>query len=166
MTRSLLTVLSLCATLFAQTVPTPQFPKVGGLAPAFAFRAVVEGDRPLAGLTPEALRGRVVVLDFFATWCAPCVAAIPRTNALVTEFQSDPVTFLAVTNEPRAVLETFVAADPMRAELVLDDGDTTYGNYWVRSLPFVVIIDPGGRIRAFASPETLSAEQIRGVLKG
>lgn len=165
MTRLILTLLFASGPLFAQATQRPQLPKVGGLAPQFAFSAVIQGERSLAGLTPGALRNRVVVLDFFATWCAPCVAAIPRTNALVTEFKNDPVSFLAVANESRTVLDTFLSTHPMGADLVLDDRDKTYGNYWVRSLPFVVIIDTTGHISAFASPQTLSSEQVRRALK-
>lgn len=165
MTRLILTLLFASGPLFAQTAQGPQLPKVGGLAPEFAFSGVIQDDRSLADLTPGALRGRVVVLDFFATWCAPCIAAIPRTNALVDEFKNDPVSFLAVANESPTVLETFLSTHPMSADLVLDDGDKTYKNYWVRSLPFVVVIDTTGHIRAFASPETLSSEQIRSALK-
>lgn len=164
MTKHLSTLLLACAPLFAQSPQMPLLPKVGGPSPEFAFSAVVQGDRPLADLTPKALRGRVVVLDFFATWCASCVAAIPRTDALVAEFKNDPVTFLAVANEPRAVLEPFLAAHPMRAELVLDNRDRTYSNYFIRSLPFVVIIDPSGRISAFTSPDSLDVEQIESAL--
>jgi len=40
----------------------------------------------------------------------------------------------------------------MSATLVVDDGEKTYTNYWVRSVPFVVIIDTTGRISTFASP--------------
>ncbi|MEO7189459.1 MAG: TlpA disulfide reductase family protein [Vicinamibacterales bacterium] len=165
MIRLFSALLLACAPLFALSAQTPPLPKVGGPAPEFAFSAVVQGTSALAGLRPKALTGRVVVLDFFATWCVPCVAAIPRTNALIAEFENDPVTFLAVANETRAVLDPFLAAHPIRATLVLDDADKTYGNYLIRSLPFIVIIDPTGRISAFASPETLSAEQIRSALK-
>jgi len=54
---------------------------------------------------------------------------------------------------------------PMSATLVVDDGEKTYTNYWVRSVPFVVIIDTAGRISAFASPQTISAAQIRSAIK-
>jgi len=53
----------------------------------------------------------------------------------------------------------------MSATLVVDDGEKTYTNYWVRSVPFVVIIDTTGRISAFASPQTISAAQIRSAIK-
>lgn len=165
MTRFIFAVLAAGGTLFGQAPQTLPLPKIGDPAPEFGFSAVVQGDRPLAALTPQALGGRVLVLDFFATWCGPCVAAVPRTNALVTEFKNDPVSFLAVTTEARSILETFLVTHPMSATLVLDDQDKTYKNYWVRSLPFVVIIDTTGRISAFASPETMSSAQIRSAIK-
>jgi thiol-disulfide isomerase/thioredoxin len=165
MTRFILAVLAAGGTLFGQAAQSLPFPKIGDPAPEFGFSGVVQADRPLAALTPQGLGGRVLVLEFFATWCETCVAAIPRTNALVAEFKNDPVSFLAVAREPRRILETFLVTHPMSATLVIDDEEKTYNNYWVRSLPFVVIIDTTGRISAFVSPATISSAQIRDAIK-
>jgi thiol-disulfide isomerase/thioredoxin len=113
----------------------PAMPRIGQPAPPFAFTEVVAGTGApglrAADLTPDRLRGRVVVLDFFATWCAPCVASIPHVNALVEEMRGEPVVFLAVASEPRDVLERMVKDRPMKATLVIDGGERTWRNYWI-----------------------------------
>jgi thiol-disulfide isomerase/thioredoxin len=146
----------------------PTLPRIGGTAPAFTFSEVVSPAGPaapkVAELTPDRLRGKVVVLDFFATWCAPCVASIPHTNTLVNEMRDRPVVFLAIADEPREALETVLARSPMRAILVRDAGGLTFRNYFIAGLPFVVVVDATGKIAAFTHPDELSRDLIETVI--
>lgn len=163
-----LLLLSLGAQLPVQNAP-PAFPRLGQPAPPFAFADVVSptgaGAPTAADLTPTRLRGKVVVLDFFATWCAPCVASIPHTNALVDEMRDRPVVFLAVANEERDLLDQMIARSPMRATLVRDLKDATYESYFISSLPFVAIVDASGNIAAFTHPEKLTHDLLEGVIR-
>jgi thiol-disulfide isomerase/thioredoxin len=57
----------------------------------------------------EALRGKAVVLEFWATWCGPCAAAIPHMNKLADEFAGKPVQFIAITAEKQDAVDRFLA---------------------------------------------------------
>ena len=48
--------------------------------------------------TWQSLNGKVVVIDFWATWCVPCRKSIPHWNQLVDEFKGKPVCFIAITD--------------------------------------------------------------------
>ena len=54
------------------------------------------------------LSGRVVLLDFWGTWCATCVAEMPSLQALNDSLRNEPVTFLAVSDEPLDTLQRFI----------------------------------------------------------
>src|SRR6185437_7368319 len=59
--------------------------------------------------TWDALRGKVVVLEFWATWCPTCVKSIPHFNALVDELKDKPVQFISITDEDPATVRSFLA---------------------------------------------------------
>ena len=70
----------------------------GQLAPGFAL-APLDGVEPLS---LEALRGRVVLLNFWATWCASCEAEMPAMERLARKLAADPFTLVAISVDEKA----------------------------------------------------------------
>ena len=75
-------------------------PKIGDRAPELAIETLLKGPTD-NDLSWEALKGQATVLEFWATWCGPCVAAIPHFNELAEEFSDQPIRFLSITDEGR-----------------------------------------------------------------
>ncbi|HWQ02971.1 MAG TPA: TIGR03435 family protein [Candidatus Nitrosotenuis sp.] len=117
----------------------------------------------------EDLRGKIVVLEFWATWCGPCVAAIPHWNELVEKFRGRPVEFISISDEEEAVVRKFLAARPIKGWLALDSNRSmkrTYGDGEGMAIPSTFVIGPDGIIVGITQPESLTAALLDQLLAG
>jgi thiol-disulfide isomerase/thioredoxin len=114
----------------------------GDDAPAFTLK-----DTAGTEVTLASLKGRVVLLDFWATWCGPCKAAMPSIQKIHEHFKDKPVSIIGVNTweeKPTA------AADYMKKKgftygclLKGDDLATAYG---ISGIPTLVLIDANGKV--------------------
>ncbi len=132
-------------------------PKKGDPAPPLKIAKLLNAPAN-AKLDWASLRGKWVVLEFWATWCGPCVAAIPHLNELSDSLKDKPVVFIAITDEKQAVVENFLKKRPIHGWVALDEGGATFRAYAVRGIPATIIVDPGGRLVVRTHPNTLSRE--------
>jgi len=101
---------------------------------------------------PQDLLGKAVVVDFWATWCPPCVAAAPKMVELYEKYHSQGVEFVGVSLDPaesKARLEEFIRQHGMRwvhAFSGLGSSDPTAQRYGVESIPSVWVIGRDGRV--------------------
>ncbi|MDB4983080.1 MAG: alkyl hydroperoxide reductase/Thiol specific antioxidant/Mal allergen, partial [Myxococcales bacterium] len=116
--------------------------------PAPDFR-LPRGDGTPGSLALSELRGHVVVLDFWATWCPPCLAMMPTVHELDHEWRGRGVSFVGVNSDggiDPAVLQEFVASHGITYPVVVDEGDVG-SLYKVRSLPTMIVVGKDGAIR-------------------
>lgn len=137
-------------------------PKVGGAAPDLTFPMLGGGEERLA-----AHHGNVVLLDFWATWCPPCVESLPVVHRVAQEFREDGLVTLAVNRDEgrnrEALVEAFLARHAISGlDVALDDG-TAAGALGVRALPTLVVIDRQGQV-ASAHVGAMGEEALRSLL--
>lgn len=98
--------------------------------------------------TLSELKGKVVVVNFWATWCPPCRKEMPDLEALYAEFKSEGLVILAVSDEPRATVEKFVAANMYSFPVLLDSDRKVGGAFKVSSIPKSFVYDRQGKLVA------------------
>jgi thiol-disulfide isomerase/thioredoxin len=92
----------------------------------------------------QALRGRPVVLNFWATWCAPCVAEMPELQRVQETF-GDSVTVVGInTGESATVVREWAAARGITFPLVLDPVGAAATDYQLRGQPMTFVINAAG----------------------
>ncbi len=107
---------------------------------------------------PGSLLGKIVLIDFWATWCGPCKAAIPQTNAIAEEFADKGVVVVGVccTRGSDKMTQT-AQRHKMKYPSARDIDNTTSNAYGVQWWPFYVLVDREGKIRAAGlAPNSLS----------
>lgn len=139
--------------------------QVGGSAPELAFDKVwPREDGTTFG--SEQIQGRIVVLEFWATWCGPCIPGIQHLNEVQEKLAGEPVTFISVTDEDESRIRAFQERHPIRIWVGFDADRSLFGDFRVPSIPHTVILDRESRIVAETRPEEVTAARLRDLLAG
>lgn len=143
----------------AKLAPKPELDGASGAGEDDA--SIFGGDSPLIGKSPkltlemldgkkvtlESLKGTIVVLDFWATWCGPCVKSLPGITQVIDNYPESSVQLIAVNqNESKQKIESFLESRKLDLNVATDDGDISE-KFNVEAIPQTVIIDAAGKIQ-------------------
>jgi len=112
-------------------------------APALKVNSLRKGE----ALDVGALKGKVVVVDFWATWCGPCRATMPHLSALYEKYQGEGFQLIGISDEKAEVVKPFLEKNPLPYPIGLDAEGEISRKYIVSALPTLVGIDRKGTIR-------------------
>ena len=143
------------------------YPKAGTgtLAPPLRFTELLQAPSG-ARADWSALRGKVVVLEFWATWCEVCVAELPEFNELVTSLDPKGFQFISVDDEDPAIVKAFLTKRKIAGWVGIDTTGEVFKRFGVGPRPTTVIVDPRGKIVAITHPENLRTADLMAVLRG
>lgn len=143
----------------------PALARVGEPAPPLELAGLLQTP---AGAKADwaSLRGKAVVLEFWATWCGPCIAAFPHLNELAKEMQGEPVVFLAISDEPRETVEPFLKRRKLNTWVGLDEARKTFLAYEAYAIPRTVLVDKEGVVRGITHPMNVTPAMLRALVAG
>ncbi len=149
-----------CLSLTAATVGgRPQ-------APEFSLANRAGGQISLSGL-----RGQVVMINFWASWCGPCRQEFPALDQIYTKYKPMGFTLVGINVESEMTdAERFLGKTPVSFPILFDPENRVSGSYGVSAMPTTVLVDRQGRVRwqhrAYKpGDEAKYIEQIRAVLR-
>ncbi|MFW6078674.1 MAG: TlpA family protein disulfide reductase, partial [Gemmatimonadota bacterium] len=145
--RAVVVAASLCIPPLLAGCTTDDIPSggaVGEPAPAYAA-PTLDGDT----VSLESLRGRVVLVNVWATWCAPCRRETPDLQALYERHADDGLTILGVSVDAagaRRAIREFVREFDVTYPILHDSGERVANAFRVRGVPTSVLVDRDGMV--------------------
>ena len=120
----------------------------GDVAPPLALPRVDARGQVTAAdpVVLEDLRGKVVLIDFWATWCGPCIQSMPALRSLDERFGDRGFEILSVNTDDPAQARRLLSSHRLDATLVVDPGGAAEA-YKVTMFPHLVVVDRAGLVR-------------------
>jgi thiol-disulfide isomerase/thioredoxin len=116
-------------------------PKIGEVAPEISAKNWINLK---TNLTLADLRGKVVAVEFWATWCGPCVECIPRLNDLQRKYSGDKFQLLSLVAEGRQTMDLFLTKRKVEYPIGLESN--SLDDYGVTGIPHAFVIGANGKV--------------------
>lgn len=117
-------------------------PKKGDLAPDFVLQTLEGPPRKLSNY-----RGKVVLVNLWATWCPPCLEELPVLDQLAADYESRGLVVLGIAgDEDTQAVRDFLANSPVKFEVLLDPDGVIGTQYGITGYPETFFVDRQGRL--------------------
>ncbi|MEP6612798.1 MAG: TlpA disulfide reductase family protein [Mucilaginibacter sp.] len=124
-------------------------------APAVVFQQSIGKQ-----VSKDFYKGKILVVDFWATWCAPCIANFPHFNKLADTYQGKGVIFSIITDEPLKTAQRFFdrTKKQVHALNLIDTSKATMNTFKVDFIPYSVVIDKKNMVKWAGPGQDLTDE--------
>ena len=114
-------------------------------APDFTLTRLSDGNATSPLMEQD---GRIIVLDFWATWCLPCLKELPKLAELFEQYDPAEVRFIAVNaEESRETIDAYTERHPLKIEIASDRNGKAAEAFGIEDLPSLIIIDSDGKVQ-------------------
>ena len=112
------------------------------------------------------LSEKYIVLEFWATWCGPCIAAVPHLNEIQNEFNQKDLYYISITDEPVELVQRILKRIPFNSMVVTDSTKETQVNFGdgvkgLTAYPLTILINKQGMIKWIGEPKDLNNELMK-----
>lgn len=120
----------------------------------------------LAGDPAVPVAGHAMLIELWATWCAPCREQIPHLNALATQFRGRGIDFLAMTCESPKTVREFLKKNPIEGTVAIDPDCAVADAVDAPGYPTTLLVDSKRRLAAVTRPSAIKGSVIEELLAG
>lgn len=156
MKKSILGIISLSFSLYVSAQV-----KIGNAIPDIKLNSMLNAHEKTATLAD--LKGKVIWLEFWATWCGPCVEAMPHLQELQKQF-GNKLQVIAISTEKEKRIGQFIANKPSNLWFAVDTTDALSELFPHHTIPHAILIDAEGKVVAITEPENIKANIISDVI--
>lgn len=155
MKKILLSILLFANSSFAQI-------KNGEAVIDIGFKPILNA--PVKNIQLNQLKGKVILIEFWATWCGACLSAMPHLKKLQEQYPKD-IQVITVTDETPQRTQLYLKSRPSNLWFAIDTGRKVSSLFPHQLIPHTVVISPEGKLIANTNPESVTAAVIDRILK-
>lgn len=133
--------------------------EIGQPVPDYRFNDLLNSNKKTISM--HELKGKIVILEFWATWCSPCIPSIKKLDSLQSEFKDD-IEILTVSREGKERLQRFIHTTGIELIMASDTIHSSIFKY--RYIPHAIIIDRKGIVRAITSPDQITKDVLASLI--
>jgi cytochrome c biogenesis protein CcmG, thiol:disulfide interchange protein DsbE len=121
-------------------------------------------DIQFLGASPDTT-DKLLLIDFWATHCAPCVTSIPEVNALHDKFAPKGLVIIGLSDEAEAKVKPFLAKHPMRYASAIEGPKSLQKALRIKAIPYAIFVDRKGKIVWRGQPDDITDELVESLLR-
>jgi uncharacterized protein (TIGR03435 family) len=157
--RLLVTLLLTTYTLFVHA----QALKVGDNLPNYQLKSVV--NYKADSLNFKDAKGKILIIEFWGTWCSPCIPALQHLDEIKNKFPND-VFVVGISDDSKERLTKFLTKRVVSVPLASEADMRLNGMFAFSMVPHTIIVDKNGKIMAVTSPNEITEEKIKEIIAG
>ena len=135
--------------------------KIGDAIPEFQLNSVI--NNPAGTFGSMEMKDKIYIIEFWATWCGPCIPALDHLAELQSSFPDD-LQVIAITSESESWVKRYPTNKHSHIWFTRDRDEKLFNLFNVSIVPHTVVVDKNGKIAAITSPENITASTISTLL--